>query len=302
MNNSSNSNPKTYATWMQLSWFYLGRIFVYLFRLRTLSVAGFVFRSLKRTTFVRREFYGKTLVLDVFRANPQKMLWLQGKRFIKEKRLVESLVRPGAHVVDVGANIGYYTLMFASLAGEDGRVWSIEPDPVNLQELEASIVASNLTDMTTIVPMAAGSLDGVARFEPGLNSHVTPDGRSEVPVTRLDSLKLDHVDLIKIDVEGYEGAVLEGADETISRCRPSIFMELHPHLLTEHSHTSILALLQKHFSDVKAYSQERDTGFERLLQGYGLIEAVREIGGLDDVIEGYKTGQMIEPCWIVARP
>lgn len=265
-------------------------------------MAGVLFKPLRETTFVNRGFYGKTLVLDVFRANPQKMLWLQGKRFIKEKQLVESLVQPGAHIVDVGANIGYYTLMFSSLAGKNCRIWSIEPDPVNLRELEASIVASNLTEAVTIIPKAAGSQDGVVRFEPGLNSHVTPDGRSEIPITRLDSLEVGHIDLIKIDVEGYEGAVLEGANEIILRCKPSIFMELHPHLLTEHSHSAILALLQEHFSDVKAYSQERDSAFARLLQSYGLVESVKEISSLDEVIEGYKNGQMIEPCWIVARP
>lgn len=298
---SASSKLNNFASWNQRWWFYLGRCFAYVFRLRTLSVAAFLFKNLKGETFIKRRFYGKTLVLNVYRANPQKMLWLQGERFVKERRLVESLVRRGAHVVDVGANIGYYTLMFGSLAGNDGRVWSLEPDPSNLVELETSIIESNLSHMTTVLPVAAGSQDGSVKFEPGLNSHVIPSGSSEVQVIRLDSLNLERVDLIKIDVEGYEGAVLEGVAETIARCKPIIFMELHPHLLTNHNHFMILTFLREHFQNIKAYSQERDSAFNRMLESYGFVTAVTEIGDIGAIVDGYETGRMIEPCWIVAR-
>lgn len=302
MNHIPNAQTaRPYATSTQYAVFYLGRLIAIFFRLRTLALAQVIFAGVQSPTLVRRRFYDKVLVLDVARANPQKMLWLQGRHFVKERSLVEPLVQPGAHVVDVGANIGYYTLMFASLAGDSGRVWSIEPDPVNLLELEAAVAESKLDGTVTILPVAAGARDGTAKFEPGLNSHVTPQGRSEVAVRSLDSLQLDRVDFIKIDVEGYEGAVLEGALATFGRCKPTIFMELHPQLLTEHTHADILDLVHRHFSQVKAYHQERGTLAKRILQSYGIGGAATEISDLQSIVEGYRTGRLVEPCWIVGH-
>ena len=297
----NNATARPYATPKQYAVFYLGRLIAFFFRLRTLALAQAIFAGVKSPTLVRCRFYGKVLVLDVARANPQKMLWLQGRRFIKERSLVEPLVKPGAHVVDVGANIGYYTLMFASLATDMGRVWSIEPDPVNLLELEAAVAESKLASTVTILPVAAGARDGLVKFEPGLNSHVTPQGRSEVAVRSLDSLQLKRVDFIKIDVEGYDGAVLEGALATFARCKPTIFMELHPQLLTEHTHAQILDLVHRHFSEVKAYHQERGTLAMRILESYGVGGPVTEIRDLRSIIEGYRSGRLLEPCWIVGR-
>ncbi len=295
--NDAKSRP--YASRLQYSIFYLGRLVAFCFRLRSIELARAVFGWVNSPMLVKRRFYDRTLVLDVARATPQKLLWLQGRRFIQERVLLEALVRPGMHVVDVGANIGYCTMMFSSLVGERGRVWSIEPDPVNLLELEATVAENRLAGQITVLPVAAGASEGTVKFEPGLNSCVTPEGRSEVTVKSLDSLKLERVDLIKIDVEGYEGAVLEGALATLARCQPTIFMELHPRLLTGHTHAGILDLMQRHYPQIRAYRIERRSFLIRLLQSYGLSGYVSEIGEVRSFVEGYQTGCLVEPCWIV---
>src|SRR5688572_25994764 len=123
---------------------YLGRAVAFLYRLNTLRLATIIFRGVDSPTVVRRRFYGRSLVLDVSRANPQKLLWLQGRRFVQERFLLQRFVRPGMTVVDVGANIGYYTLMFASFVDGHGRVFSIEPDPTNLRELRANVAENKL--------------------------------------------------------------------------------------------------------------------------------------------------------------
>ena len=299
MSNSNAAPARPFATPLQYAIFYVGRMVAFCFRLRSLALAEVVFGRLHSPTLVKRRFYDRTLVLDVARANPQKLLWLQGRRFIQERALLEALVRPGMHVVDVGANIGYCTMMFSSLVGERGRVWSIEPDPVNLLELEATVAENRLAGQVTVLPVAAGAGEGTVKFEPGLNSCVTPEGRSEVSVKSLDSLQLDRVDLVKIDVEGYEGAVLEGALGTLARCQPTIFMELHPRLLTGHTHTQILDLMQRHYPQIRAYHISRRSFPMRVLQSYGLCGYVGEIRDVSSVIEGFQTGRLVDPCWIV---
>lgn len=299
MSNFNAAPARPFATPLQYAIFYFGRMVAFCFRLRSLDVAHAVFGWVNSPTLVKRRFYDRTLVLDVARASPQKLLWLQGRRFIQERALLEALVRPGMYVVDVGANIGYCTMLFSSLTGERGRIWSIEPDPVNLLELEATVAENRLAGQVTVLPVAAGASEGTVKFEPGLNSCVTPEGRSEVPVKSLDSLKLDRVDLVKIDVEGYEGAVLEGAQATLARCQPSIFMELHPRLLTGHTHAGILDLVQRHYPHVQAYRIERRSFLIRLLQSYGLCGYVSEIRDVRSVVEGFQTGRLVEPCWIV---
>src|SRR5262245_45099869 len=94
--------------------FWLGRVVAFFYRLQTLRLAEATFRKLDGGTVLKRRFFGKTLVLDVARASPQKLLWLQGDRFVRERDLLKRAIRPGMSVVDVGANIGYYALMFSA--------------------------------------------------------------------------------------------------------------------------------------------------------------------------------------------
>lgn len=204
-------------------------------------------------------------------------------------------------IVDVGANIGYYALLFAHHVGPRGYIYCIEPDPTNLIELRANVAENSLERIVTVIPTAAGAYDGMTRFEPGLNSHVVPQGSVEISVRKVDSLIPYKVDLIKIDVEGYEGAVLVGASATINQFRPVLLVELHPNLLTGDTHAEIIHMLEQHYSSVRAYQIKRGKAFSRFLQSYGLTDELREITDLGEIAEGYKRGRYAEPCWIVAR-
>src|SRR5690349_6081778 len=81
-------------------------------RFRTLQLAESAFCNVQPETILARRFYSQRLFIDVSRSNVQKLLYFEGPRFIKERQLLESLVPSGGHTVDVGANIGYYTLLF----------------------------------------------------------------------------------------------------------------------------------------------------------------------------------------------
>jgi FkbM family methyltransferase len=162
-------------------------------------------------------------------------------------------------VIDVGANIGYYALLFGALMQNKGRIICLEPDPSNLNELHLNVSNNHLGKLVAIEAVAAGSYDGTARFVPGLNSYASPTGSMTVPIRRIDNLSLSQVDFIKIDVEGYEGAVLEGAIETIGKFHPTVFLELHPHLLTKHTHEEIISTLKNTYGRVMAYRSRRES-------------------------------------------
>jgi FkbM family methyltransferase len=155
--------------------------------------------------------------------------------------LFRSILRPGMSVIDIGANIGYFTMLAASLVGPQGRVLAIEPNPRNVRLLEASRRA-NRFDHVTVAQTAAGRETGLLVLNTSYSNGTTsapPDELGQflsaeaVPCLRLDSLFGANatVDLIKVDVEGAEFNALLGGEATIRRCRPFIISEFSPAMM-----------------------------------------------------------------------
>jgi FkbM family methyltransferase len=160
--------------------------------------------------------------------------------YLLYKRLLEAgsadglagLVSPGSTVIDVGANIGYFTLRFARWAGEGGRVIAIEPEIRNLAALTRRVQRAEMGANVELLRAAAADADGelllaVTPGHPG-DHHLADDG---IPVRAftLDGLVAGDarpVSLIKIDVQGAETLVLAGARRLIERHRPAIYLEV----------------------------------------------------------------------------
>jgi FkbM family methyltransferase len=146
------------------------------------------------------------------------------------ERVLRKSLRPGSVFVDVGANIGLYTRLASRIVGPSGRVYAMEPQPAALRLLQAN--ARDLPN-TTILPLAIGEQSGEMEFfikEKGDTSSFDPDGAASsvrVPVSTLDRelSTAARVDLVKIDVEGFEMEVLRGAVETLRRHRPLVCFE-----------------------------------------------------------------------------
>jgi FkbM family methyltransferase len=146
-------------------------------------------------------------------------------------------VRRGSTVIDVGANLGYYTILMADLTGAEGRVLAFEPNPALVQRAERSVAVNGMGNFTTVHACAVGDEDGfvtmtIPEFEPGgaqakATAKGTVAGANTMPVRRLDSFPeaLD-AELIKIDVEGYEREVFRGMRGILDRGHPlTLFME-----------------------------------------------------------------------------
>jgi FkbM family methyltransferase len=127
--------------------------------------------------------------------------------------------------LDVGSNWGYFPLLFASRETFGGRILAFEPVPATF----AVIGEAGLEPWVEIRQAAVGAEDGeVSMHVPRHSGLARMDSQGagvKVPVLRLDSLKLDRVDVIKVDVEGHELAVFEGARDTLSRLGPAIVFE-----------------------------------------------------------------------------
>jgi FkbM family methyltransferase len=152
-------------------------------------------------------------------------------------------LRPGDTFVDVGANVGYYTLLAAKRVTRSGAVIAIEPSPANVATIEAQL-RLNRTPNITLHPVAAGASRSTAQLYGGLEtdrglSSLLPDWRegleleATIPVRTLDDLleafDASRIALIKVDVEGFEAEVVAGASATIARCiRAAFIVETNP--------------------------------------------------------------------------
>lgn len=149
----------------------------------------------------------------------------------------KSLVKKGMTVVDIGANIGYYTVLAGKLAGSKGQVYAFEPEQRNFGDLAGNI---RLNRLSNVLPFqkAVSDRDGravlhISRFESGEHSLAVCDshreGMANVETVRLDTAIKGRVDIIKTDTEGNEIKVLEGAKRLLTGNRDvKLFVEFLP--------------------------------------------------------------------------
>ena len=150
-----------------------------------------------------------------------------------EQELFRQLVRPGAVVVEVGANIGAHTVGLARLVGHGGAVIAFEPQRIPFQTLCANLALNQLANVRAR-QAAVGRTSGtilVPALDPSLPANfggvslIDATGGEEVPLLTVDSMELPACHLLKVDVEGMEADVLVGAERTIRRCRPLLYVE-----------------------------------------------------------------------------
>ncbi|UFN50972.1 FkbM family methyltransferase [Roseomonas sp. OT10] len=182
---------------------------------------------------------------------------LRGSWEPAETDFILAVLEPGDGFIDVGANIGWFSVLAAQAVGPRGRVHAFEPRADLAGRLRQSIVDNGFEDRCRVEMIALGAEEGAIDLawvpderNPG-HSFIVPRSMPEgavslgrVPVRPLDALGLDGpVRLIKIDVEGAEPLVLRGAQGLIARDRPILLIELFPYWLGRVSGTTADALL-----------------------------------------------------------
>ena len=149
-------------------------------------------------------------------------------------RMVEGLLKPGDIFVDVGANLGYFTLLAAPIVGHDGHVYAVEPNDLNVKLLESSIRANGFGNISVMQVGASERIETLLLHSTigngttsTLREHELFSGTS-IPGIPLDVLlagRKKPVSLIKIDVEGFEYRALRGAEAVMRQDRPAIIFE-----------------------------------------------------------------------------
>ena len=172
------------------------------------------------------------------------MIYYRGRPEYHEMAFVSKYLTKGDVFLDVGANIGVYTLLAASVIGPDGGVVALEPGARAASILLENLVINKLAHVQ-LVQAAASNNDALVRFlgtEDATNRIVVHNGREfavRVPAVRLDSICGDHrFALGKIDIEGAELMALEGATQLLTAHNPPVWQfEIKRHLLAEYSAT-----------------------------------------------------------------
>jgi FkbM family methyltransferase len=183
--------------------------------------------------------------------------------------IFERYCTPGMTVVDVGANLGYYSLLASRLVGPTGRVFAVEPNSENCRLLLSSLRHGGVTNVE-LFPVACDRRTGWAYYSTHVGSNgglINDDDLLArpgvvVPTIRLDDFVEGPVDFLKMDVEGAEGRVVSGATRLIECHRPIITTELKHDML---DHVSAMSV-----SDYLGY-------FEDL--GYSLTVLASSTGG-----------------------
>lgn len=175
-----------------------------------------------------------------FRAGPANTSYLLGTYEPAVQECLETILRPGMTIFDIGANVGFLSVLTARLVGELGRVISFEPVPSNAALIGENAEANSFTNVQ-VMQLAVGSTDARADFVPSekpcqgkLHSDaISAAGANliSVEMRRLDSLvlggELPAPDVVKIDTEGNEADVIAGAGEVLEMFRPVLLIELH---------------------------------------------------------------------------
>lgn len=155
--------------------------------------------------------------------------------FEDEIRFVRAWMRPGMHVVDVGANYGLYTLSMSKRIGASGRLWAYEPAPSTAAYLKRSLQVNDFGQVT-VVEKGLSDRAGTATFHVSDNSElnslqpVAGARSTTIELTTLDAAARAHqwsrLDFLKLDAEGEEVRILQGATAVLEDLRPLVMYEL----------------------------------------------------------------------------
>ena len=196
-------------------------------------------------TFRKCSINGINFLLDISETNGHSNYYSLSE---PAEELLFSNIKEGMTIIDIGANIGAITLKSAKKVGLPGKVFSFEPSPINFKRASTNISLNKFTNIT-LINQGLGNEKSTAFLY-----NVNPNNRGmlrllqddvqnnsfekeEVEIDTLDSsmqkFSIAKPDFIKIDVEGFEYKVLQGAHETLSKFKPILFIELVDNNLRE---------------------------------------------------------------------
>tara|TARA_Y100001970_G_C14237407_1_gene862695 strand:+ start:1166 stop:2107 length:942 start_codon:yes stop_codon:yes gene_type:complete len=191
------------------------------------------FKRFFKVKYLKRKIYDFDMFLDTNDIGISQALYLYGDRELQLKYILSKEIKPGYRIIDLGANLGYYPLIEYQLLKGQGKIFALEPSPSNFKTLEKNILHNRASDLIETFPYAGGEKSGKEKFYLSTHSNVNTmipkeysTGKSslgvdgnyiEVEVIELSSFikKIGVINLIRMDIEGYEVEVLSGLRDAI---------------------------------------------------------------------------------------
>lgn len=193
-----------------------------------------------------RQFLIKTLGLQSYLSLVSKVyIYCTGKGMMKKKYpelfMLRNIVKPGFHCIDIGANLGYYSVKLSNIVGSSGKVYAVEPVPMFYEIWKRNTARFALRNIE-LFPYALGSeecvvkmgmpmVDGLAhhgmtKVTSGTNEKFAASFEAQMKVPDQLFAKIDKLDFIKCDIEGYENVAFGNMKQTLAKFTPLIQSEL----------------------------------------------------------------------------
>jgi FkbM family methyltransferase len=254
---------------------------------------------LNKDTLIIKNIQGSLMALKLSKSGIHNDLYMYGYREPQATKTMQAIMHRNMTVLDIGANIGYYALMEAKHCK---YVYAVEPGKDNIEDLQRNILLNNYKNIKTY-SLAIGSHDGEVKFllnkSPNWHRVARDNEQGEtVPIKRLDTfwteLGKPQIDLLRMDVEGYELNILKSGLELIETCKPQMFIEVHPEHIKNYggSALELLKLLaQYEYSVTYAYviGKPAQTGKLRMLLTFkDAVKALTERGMASHLFFGVK--------------
>lgn len=181
--------------------------------------------------------------------------------------LIINEVKNGMVCLDLGSNIGYYAVIESNIVGKSGKIFAVEPSPVNYsllkQNLEnqkmANFLAFNIAigDKNEEMEFIVREKSNWSKIKTG-DEKISPEDRIiKIPVKTLDSFvdenNIEKIDIVRMDVEGFEYNILLGSKKVLKNFRPKLFIEIHKMYLGNEKTHQIFSQLKKQEYEIKYF-------------------------------------------------
>lgn len=220
------------------------------------SYPGYLFQRILHG-YVIREINGLRMFLDLKNdLGISRDLFVYGKREITSTDYLinSNILKEGDAVLDIGANIGYYALIESRLVGEHGIVYALEPVRKNLETLRKNLRLNNVKNIKTY-KLAAGDKNGFSFINISKKGNWSSivhkedklfEGREKVKTVTVDEFLKGKSSpkLVRMDVEGYEYAIIKGMENTLG-LNPKLMIEIHPPIMSNEQMNSMFGILKE---------------------------------------------------------
>jgi FkbM family methyltransferase len=191
---------------------------------------------------IKKEIHGQSMLLNSKDKGLSQELLVYGIHEPFLTTLISNKIENGAIVVELGANIGYYTLKECLLVKPYGKVIAIEPDPRSRFLLEQNIAINGHSNNVIVIPVAIASHRNKGKLMlrsayniTSIKSNVLANNLSKADEIEIELVPLDEIilhekriDMIRMDIEGYEYEVIKGMMKSLIKFKPLLIFELHP--------------------------------------------------------------------------